>query len=365
MTPSIRIRPALRQLVLAVALLAGAQAVAAATVDPATGILSYGAAVRQSNHLKFEVGPAAGQVRVIDNRTGATQSFVGVRGINFVAGAGDDFLEFNIDASQRLALSLSTGSGPTDVKIQWKVPAGALATASSLSMNSGGGNVNVELDFESATATSSFGWTTNFGGGNKLLKSKFAFKPGTANASKNINFANLGGGSHQVFMDVENDATVARLALDSGFAQDVNYKVTSDDPTTRLDVNSTVRGARNNIEILSAAPTTNLTLRGGTANATPSEAKYTVVQINGGSVNSLLDFVMGGFGGIFEGKFDGSASQLTLSGRLVGTPGNDTIKLESNMAPASLALSLNCGAGIDTAQGPMPTALNCESYSVK
>ncbi len=151
---------------------------------------------------------------------------------------------------------------------------------------------------------------------------------------------------------------------DSGFAQDVNYKVVNDNPTTRLDVNSTVRGARNSIEILSAAPTTNVALRGGAANATPSEAKYTVVQINGGTVNSVFDFLMGGFGGKFEGKFDGSASQLALSGRMVGSPGNDEIKLESKMAN-SLSLSLDCGAGIDIAEGPMPAAVNCENYLVK
>lgn len=349
---------------LAATLLTGAPCVLAASVDPATGILNYGSGSPQSNNLKFEVGPGVGQVRVINNLSGSALSFTGVRGINFVAGAGDDFIEFDINASQSLALRLSTGAGPADVKIQWKVPPGAQATASSLSMTSGGGDVNVELDFQSETNQSSFGWTTNFGGGNKLLKSKFAFKPGTARATKNINFANLGGGSHQVFMDVDNDAADGRFTLNSGFAQDVNYKVVSDNPSTRLDVNTIVRGARNSIEILSAAPNTNVSLRGGTANTTPAEAKVNVVQINGGTVNAQFDFLMGGFGGIFEGKFDGAASQLALSGRLLGTPGNDNVKLESNMA-TSATLALDCGAGTDAAEGPMPAAVNCESYIVK
>lgn len=364
MTSSNDFRPTLRHVALAAALLFSAHAALGATVDPATGILNYGGAVPQNNNLKFEVGPAVGQVRVINNFNGTVESFSGVRGINYVAGAGDDFIEFDINASQSLALTTNTGAGPAFFKIQWKIPPGALSTASSLSMSSGGGDVNVELDFESEVHTSTFGWTTNFGGGNKLLKSIIEFKQGTVNATKNVNFANLGGGSHLVSMDVDNEATNARLTLNSGFAQDVNYKVLSDNPTTRLDVDTTVRAARSSIEILSAAPTTNLSLRGGTANATPSEAKYSVVQINGGTVRSVFDFLMGGFGSKFEGKFDGAASQLALSGRLVGTPGDDEIKLESSMATTP-SLSLDCGAGIDKAQGPMPTAVNCETYLVK
>lgn len=332
------------------------------SVDATTGTLQVGAGAPGSSNLKLEVGPSPGQVRVINNASGLVQAFAGIRGIRLATGAGFDEIEFDINASQSLALDLSTGSGDAKVKIQWKVPPGAAATTSSLTMASGGGNVEVELGFESETRTSTFAWNTDFGGGNKLIKAGFAFKPGTQVARKNVVFGNLGGGQHQVLIDIDNDATDARLTLDSGFAQDVLYKVVSDAPTTRLDVDTRVFGARQAVEIVSAAPATNLWLRGGTANSNSAETKYSLAHLVGGLVTSNFDFTTAGFGSKFEAKFDGSASQLRIGGRLLGSLGDDEIKVERNMV-ANTTLLLDCRSGIDSAIAPAATVLGCESFA--
>ncbi len=332
------------------------------TLDVTTGTLNVGGGAPGSSNLKLEVGPGAGQVRVINNASGVAQAFGGVRGIRLATGAGFDEIEFDINASQSLALDVNTGSGDAIVKIQWRVPAGAAATSSSLHMASGGGNVSVELGFESETRTSTFAWSTDFGGGNKLIKAGFAFKPGTQVARKNVSFGNLGGGTHQVLMDVDNDAADARLLLDSGTAQEVLYKVISDTPSTRLDVDTTVRGAKQAIEIVSAAPATNLALRGGTANVSTAETLYSVAHLIGGLLSSTINFDTAGFGSKFEAKFDGSASQLRIGGTLLGSQGNDEIRIDRNMV-ANSTLVLDCRGGIDSATAPAASALNCESFA--
>jgi hypothetical protein len=360
MTHRSKPRAAWRLGAIAVALLGAPAAFAA--YDPATGTLTLGTGAPQNNQLKVEVGPGAGQVRVTDGLTSAVQTYSGVRAISLNAGAGDDIIEFDINASQSLALNLNSGSGNAIYKIQWKVPPGAAAATSSLAMSSGGGSVQVELAFESEVPTSSFNWTTNFGGGNKLLKSGFAFKPGTTTARKNVNFANLGGGTHQLFMDVDNDAADGRFTLNSGFASEVVYKVVSDAPSARLDVNGIVRGAKQEVDVVSAATRTNLALRGGTANTNTAETKWSLAHLVPGAVSANLDFDTAGFGSKFEGKLTGVGAGLTLAGRLLGSLGNDDIKLETNLV-TNTSLLLDCRAGIDIAQAPVVNPLNCESFS--
>lgn len=358
MKKSSMVRGTLRLGTLAAALFAAQVAMAA--LDPATGTLTLGTGGPGNTDLKVEVGPSPGQVRVVDNLTGSERVWGGVRGITLNAGAGDDVVEFDINASQSLALSLNSGSGRASYKIQWKVPVGAAAATSSLAMSSGGGDVAVELAFESEVRTSSFSWVTNFGGGNKILKSSFAFRPGTATARKNVNLANLGGGVHQVLMDVDNDAADGRFTLNSGAASEVLYKVVSDDPTTRLDVNGTVRGAKNAIEVISAAPTTNVALRGGTANTSTAETNLTVVQTVPGLIAANFDFVPAGFGGKTNLKFDGSGSRLSANGRLLGSLGDDEIKFET-VLPVSGTLAVDCRAGLDLVQIPFGNPVGCET----
>lgn len=358
MTIRSKTRTVLRLGTLAAAMLAAQAATAA--LDPATGTLTLGTGGPGNNNLKIEVGPSPGQVRVIDNASSAVQVWSGVRAVTLNAGAGDDFIEFDINASQSLALSLNSGAGLANYKIQWKMPPGAAAATSSLAMSSGGGDVNVELSFESEVRTSSFNWTTNFGGGNKILKAAYAFKPGTVTARKNVNLVNLGGGTHQLFMDVDNDATDGRFTLNSGTANEVLYKVISDNPGTRLDVNSTVLGAKNGIEILSAAPTTNVALRGGTANTSTAETNFNVVQTVPGLIASTFDFAPFGFGSKINVKFDGSGSSLSANGRLLGSLGNDEIKFET-VLPVTGALVVDCRSGVDLIQIPFGSPLNCET----
>lgn len=337
----------------AAALAAAASAVALAgplpsAIDPATGALNIGVDGPGTFNVKVEV-TAGGRVTVIDN-TGATppRTFTGITAINYRSGAGDDFVEFDINSSQSLALSMSTGAGDAFVKLQWKVPPGAAATTSTLAMASGGGSVNVELDFESETPTSSFAWTTNFGGGEKSIKGAIEFKQGTVNASKNVNFANLGGGFHNITFEVENKARNANLLFDSGFARDVTYKLLSDDPTQSLVADTRVRGGKNNVEILSAATATTTRFSGGTAGTSGAETNYVVVQKAPGTVNATLNHTaFGATNSKLNAKFDGAQASLALAGTVTGSVAADAIKIESNM-PTSSSLVVNTGGGDDS-----------------
>jgi hypothetical protein len=378
--------------------------------DPATGTLQIGNGAPGDKNLKVEVGPAAGQVRVVDRAAGGNPiAFTGVRAIRMATGAGTDFIEFDINASQSLALDIDTGAGDASFKIQWKLPPGAASTASSLAMRSGGGRVDVELDYESETARSTFDWTTDFGGGDKVIKAGIDFKPGVIEARKNVRLANLGGGSHQVAIEVDSDAANAALAFDSGFARDVVYKVLVDQPATRLDVTAATRGARSGIEILSAAPTTVVRLGGGTANVPLAETTVKVAQTVPGSIDARLNYATAATQSKFDASFDGSASTLRLAGTLTGSPGADSIKIDSNaivrsslqldagggddvvdLAFARLAMPgvprvllgagndlltllagtgsnatpvIDCGAGADTAKAAVGTPIGCEGFS--
>jgi hypothetical protein len=340
----------LARAVLAACAVAGATAAQAqlyVAVDPATGALLVGNGAPGNKNVKVEVR-SGGAVTVFDNTGGSPpRSFAGISTIRVATGAGTDELEFDIDSSQSLALAIDTGSGDAKMKLQWKVPAGAAATTSTLHTSSGGGSVNVELDFESETPTSSFAWTTNFGGGEKLIKGAVEFKPGTVNATKNVSFANLGGGFHLIAFEVDNEARNASLVFDAGVARDVGYKVLSDNPTSSLTVDATVRGAKNNVEILSAATTTTARLAGGTANAPGAETNYVVVQTVPGTLAATLDHsAQGANDSKLGAKFDGPAN-LTLAGRVRGSIVADFIKIESSMPTAS-SLVVEAGDGNDS-----------------
>jgi len=334
------LRPLVRALLAALA--AGGASVAHAALfsglDPATGALNVGSGGPGSTNIKVEVG-SGGRVTVIDN-TGATapRTYPGVGAINVTSGAGDDLVEFDINSSQSLALSVATGAGNAFVKLQWKVPPGAASTSSTLAMSSGGGNVNVELDFASETPTSSFAWSSNFGGGEKLIKGSVAFKPGTINARKNVDLANLGGGFHLISFEVDNEARDASLAFNSGFARDVTYKVISDNPTRSLNVDTQLRGARNNVEILSASAATTTKFSGGTANTQGAETNYVVVQSVLGTLSATLNHAaLGASSSKLNAKFDGAAS-LALGGTVTGSIVGDAIKLETGMPTSSTLL---------------------------
>jgi hypothetical protein len=327
-----------------------AHAALASAVDPATGTLLIGFGAAGDKNFKVEVA-SGGRVTVIDNSGGTPAAvYSNIGAIRVTSGAGFDQIEFDIDSSQSLALALDTGSGDAIVKLQWKVPAGAAATQSTLAMASGGGSVSVELDFESETPSSQFGWTTRFGGGNKALKGKLQFKPGTVDASQNIDFAQLGGGTHQVTLEVDSDAQRADLRLNAGFAQEVNYKVVSDSPSPSLRADTTVRGAKNNVEILSAAASTVTRLAGGTANLSDAETNYAVVQtVAGAHTATLQHAALGASSSRAKFKFDGPAATLSLGGLVRGSIVADQILIESNM-PTATSLAVEAGGGNDTVE---------------
>jgi hypothetical protein len=308
------------------------------------GTLFVGNGAPGDKQVKIEVGPLAGQVRVIDGAAPGPQAFSGIRAIRVATGAGTDQIELDMNASQSLALSIDSGAGDANMKLQWKVPPGAASTVSALDMASGGGRLNIELDHESETPEASFQWTTRFGGGDKLIKGGVEFKEGVRQARQNIAFTQLGGGSHLVAMEVESKAADATLLLDTGAAQDVLYKVISPDRSTRLVADTTVAGAKNNIEILSAAPTTSVRLAGGTANVPLAETSFGVVQTVPGSLGAQLDFTTRSASSKFGAKFDGAFSTLTLGGRLAGGSGRDELKLETN-ARALASLLVDAGGG--------------------
>jgi hypothetical protein len=403
-------RPFPEALALAAALACGSALAVPTHFDAATGTLTVGSAAPVDLNVKIEVGPAAGQARVISATLPGTAAFSGVRAVRVVAGASTDQVEFDINASQSLALAIDTGAGDAQVKIQWKVPAGATATTSSLSMSSGGGRVNTELDFEGGTTTSVFNWSTSFGGGDKLVTGKVAFLPSVATARNTVNLANLGGGSHTVALNVDSKAQVARLNFNSGFARDVSYKVGSSDATQRLESVVQLGGAFNTVEINAAAAALVTTLRGTAGNTSGATTQYGVVQTVPGTLAATVEYATLASGANVGLKFDAPASLLTLGGRLTGSVGNDGFKVESagntvsslqidagdgqNLieflvggrlvgttaptlragsgndiltlvaAPGSIATPLlDCGAGTDEAKASVGNAIGCEIFA--
>lgn len=398
------------------ALLLGAASQAQTTrltiTQDGAGTLFVGNGAPGDKQVKIEVGPLPGQVRVIDGAAPGPQAYSGIRAIRVATGAGTDQIELDMNASQSLALSIDSGAGDAHMKLQWKVPPGAASTTSSLDMASGGGRLNIELDHASETAEASFQWTTRFGGGDKLIKGAVEFKEGVRQARQNIAFTQLGGGNHLVAMEVESKAADATLLLNTGAAQEVLYKVISPDRSTRLVADTTVAGAKNNIEILSAAPTTSVRLAGGTANTPLAETSIGVVQTVPGTLGAQLDFTTRSTASKFGAKFDGAFSTLTLGGRLLGAGGRDEFKLETNAralasllvdagsgdnavdflasaallatptplrlvtgggndlislqaGPGSTAVpQLNCGAGTDIAKASVGTATGCEQFGL-
>ncbi len=376
------------------------------------GTLFVGNGDPGNRQVKIEVGPGAGQVRVIDAAAPAPQAYSGIRSIRLATGAGSDQIEFDINASQSLALHIDLGGGHANMKLQWKVPPGAASTVSSLDIVGTAGHVAVELDHESETPASSFQWTGHFGGGNKLIKGSVAFKEGVRLARQNIAFGALGGGTHLVAIEVENKAADAHLLLDTNLAQEVLYKVISPDRSDRMVVDTTVAGTKNAIEILSAAPSTRVRLAGAAANDVLADTSFAVVQTVPGNLDAQFDYSTFAASSKFNAKFDAAFSTLTLGGRLMGAAGRDEFKLETNAralasllvdagdgdnavdvlvsgallatttplrlvtgagndlinllaGPGSTAVPLiDCGAGTDTAKAGIGRAIGCEQFGL-
>lgn len=121
MKSSNSLAPVVRAVLAALATAGAASALAGplpSTIDPVTGALNIGVDGPGTFNVKVEVA-AGGRVTVIDN-TGATpaRTFTGISAINYVSGAGNDFVEFDINSSQSLALSIATGAGDAFVKLQ-------------------------------------------------------------------------------------------------------------------------------------------------------------------------------------------------------------------------------------------------------
>lgn len=349
-----RHRPLLARCAAALAL-AGALTPAAAQTSPittrfdaATGTLIVGEGAPGNKNVRVEMKQGVGVAVVYDAASPAPRSFSGVRRIAMDTGAGSDQIEFDLEVAQSLALDIMSGAGDANIKIQWKLRPTGGAVSSTLAMRSGGGSVATELDFESEAADSSFDWTTNFGGGDKLVKGAVEFKPGTQTGRNRIGLA-LGGGRHSVAIEADNAARDASFAFDAGTADEVLYKLVSPNPTQRLDVATTVRGAKNGIEILAAAPDLRVGLAGGTANAvSTTETNWNVAQTVAGTIAATLGFQSSGPATNFGAKFDGAASALTLGGSLNGTAGADGIKVETNALTVASALLVNTLGGDDT-----------------
>jgi hypothetical protein len=298
--------------------------------DPATGTLTVGDGAPGGKNIKIEMKQGPGVAVVLDAAAAAPRTFTGVRRIAMDTGAGSDQIEFDLDVAQSLALDIMSGSGDANVKIQWKLRPTAGAVQSTLAMRSGGGIVNTELDFESEAADSTFDWTANFGGGNKLVKAGVEFKPGTQVARNRVALA-LGGGRHVVGFEGDSAARDASFSFDAGNATEVLYKLLSPNPTQRLDVATTVRGEKNGVEILAAASDLRTRLSGSAASGTGvAETNWNVAQTVAGTITATSDFRGAGTAMNFGAKFDGAASTLTLGGLLVGTVGNDSIKVETS-----------------------------------
>jgi hypothetical protein len=408
-----RPRLRVREVLLAAALGAcgAAHAALPVFVDPASGALVIGNAAPGDWKVKVEVGPAAGDVRVVDELSSREYRFGGIRRIDSRTGAGNEVVEFDIRASQSLALNVDTGSGRGQVKIQWRVPRGLAATVSSLAMASGGGAVDAEVDFSSETASSRFVWTNRFGGGDKTIKGRVAFESGSVDAFQNLNFARLGGGTHKLELLTESKARFADLRFDGGTAQDARFVVSSTDPGDRLAVTARTRAARAAIEVQSAAPDTRFSYAGGVATVADAELLLGVAQTVPGTIDAKLQLAPSVARTKVEAAFEGSGGTLALGGALrtggsgdqikvesklptrsglvvdagdgnnvvellfserltgtaVGLPsirtgaGNDTITLLARRGSTAVP-AIDCGAGIDTAKASVGTATGCETF---
>jgi hypothetical protein len=405
------LRPRAVAMAIALAAAGAAQAAMPVFVDPATGALVIANGAPGNWKFKVVVGPQRGAVRVFDELSGREHAFAGIARIEARTGAGDESAEFDIHASQDLAVHVDTGSGNGQLKFQWRVPAGAAATASTLTMASGAGAVNADVDFQSETPASRFVWTTAFGAGHKTIAGKVSFAEGTDTAFQDINFSRLGGGTHKVQLFTESKARLGTLRWHAGSAREAAWQVVNDG-RERLGVTATTRAQNASVEVTSAAPLTNVTLNGGVATVPDAALKIDVVQTVPGRINGRLNLAPAAAATKIESAFTGSGGTLSLAGAVRTGLAADHVRITSNLpvtsslavdagdgdnlvellfderlsAPATGLPSLrtgagrdtlllrarsgstatpaiDCGAGTDTATATVGTAVNCERFS--
>ncbi|MFN7021466.1 MAG: hypothetical protein ACK4WH_09085 [Phycisphaerales bacterium] len=217
----------------------------------------------------------------------------GVSAIAVITGAGRDEVQFDIEQASSLSIISDTGAGDALTKMQWKIRPSQVPVDAAFEMRSSVGGLQLaELQFDPETAGE------------------------------------------------------ARINVNSGNAGEVKVKINSDDPSSRLSAAITARGAKTEVEVISAA--SELAVIGSGVHAAPfNEVKYGINQIRPGSVAVAMGVTMGSGNDKFEGKLSAPGSSNLLTGVVNAGGGDDFVLFEVNGQQSIIGLALEGAAGND------------------
>ncbi len=254
-------------------------------------------------------------------------------------------------------LTLTTGSGDQNVKVEMKEAAGvarvfgfpgiadgtAYAGISAVTVITGSGRDRIELDI---AAAQSVDIRVHPGSGDLESKLQWKILPSASPISATASYSMPAGGLKLVNVEVDNEAQNARIDIDTGNGTEVSAKVLSDDPSSTLGVAFMSRGAKTSFELTSAASILDAAVRGNHAGAS-SEVKHVINQIRPGTVRVNKDVSLGTGSDTIESKIAASGSVTTLTGGIRAGSGNDTVLVEAEGASVVNGLALEGGAGDD------------------
>jgi hypothetical protein len=338
----------------------------AVTYSPTSGVLRFEFGP-QSNDAKIIVGPAPEMVTVhgvsgIPNGT----TYTGIRSIEWVSGAGNDRLVFEVTQSTDFDLVVEAGSGDAEIDVKWIVPAGAAGRiAPSVYLGTGPGMKKVQVQLESFGRDVAFDLTTAFGAGDTEFKGELQYKQGSVVAGGRMAL-DFGTGLNKVNLLVDSEAQQLDLDLAPRFMGELNATILSDDPSSSARVRfapvGVASGSKIGFEMLSAAPAVTLDYD-VTGGAGMDEVKLGLTALAAGTVTSAARASLGQSMDKLELAYKGlPTTRFNLSGAIRLDGGDDeAVLLREGIAPTAPAL--DCGDGVDKAIGwPAASTLACELF---
>lgn len=308
-----------------------------------------------SSQAKFVVGPAAGAVEVfgVPGTPDGTR-FGGVNAIDWVSGAGDDQLTFEINQAQQFDLAVNTGAGNSQVDVKYVVPPTAVAPIRpTVALHLGAGFKKVQVQLESFGRSVDFGLGGNFGAGDTEFKGELQYKQGSQEA-KGLMALNFGAGLNKAEIKVDSEARDLALDLAPRFMQELNTTILSDDPSSSARVRfapvGVASGSKIGFEMVSAAPSITLDhqVAGG---AGADEVKLGLTTLGPATVTSSALVNLGQSMDKIELAYKGLPSTLfNLQGTVdLGGADDEALLLVDGILAGGPAV--HCGEGVDKAIG--------------
>ncbi len=90
-------------------------------------------------HMEIEVGPVTGEVRLSGVLGAPATQYFGISSIDLTAGPRNDYVEFRIFTGDAPAITASTGTGNSDVKVLYELASSIMDASSSVTVIGGAG----------------------------------------------------------------------------------------------------------------------------------------------------------------------------------------------------------------------------------